>query len=131
MPRKTVLELIEEGPVKLGFDPNEIKDKFLKKIFHDRITRTLWIAFKMGHITSQHFIYDIIIMGNAFNKEFHKGAGQDMDIGKVYFNAMFYCQGPMFSSMGHWVENRDLIESIKEYLFGEKKLEFIYDKGEL
>lgn len=45
------------NPVTLGFDPNDAEDA-TKTIFADKTARTLWLSWRVGHIVSQHFVFD-------------------------------------------------------------------------
>lgn len=59
--------MIQES-VTLGFDPKTSKNEAVRRVFHDELARTLWLAVKQNHMTSQYFEEDCIKYAEKIRK---------------------------------------------------------------
>lgn len=122
---------LPDEPIKLAFDPSTpvvrtgmSKDDYqsavaVRRIFKDRVSRNLWLGIKPGHLTSQHFVPDIIRIAklvkstkpSCWHGLFNLMSGND----------------PIFDSFRNSLRIREMAILLFPYVNGDRDFKYIAD----
>jgi hypothetical protein len=106
----------------LHFDPEKSEDEDLRCVFHDELARTLWMAIKGTHITSQHFNKGCLQVAKEIRKSIPLTAYQ---LRRILGNV-----GGGLPGMGliGWGQSEDSFgEELLPYVLNEKKITYRVD----
>lgn len=100
------------NPVQLKFDPSDKRiRKELKKVFENKLARTLWMGIKQRHVTDQYFERNCLDLGEFISK---KGVPDSPEKLEYMIHRYF----------GRGGYSKEFIRELLPYLSGEKNLEY-------
>jgi hypothetical protein len=98
-------------PVKLGFNPlDKNQRKEIKKVFENKLARTLWMGIKQGHLTNQYFENHCLNTSEIFEK---LGVPESPERLRIILEKQF-----------NMTYQQEFLEELLPYLLGKKDLEY-------
>jgi len=99
------------SPIKIRFDPNSSTDPTVRKVFSDKLARTLWLGIRPRHIVDQDFHQYCLNAAKAIRERCVLESPEDL---LTILDKKF----------GHPSYGIDFARELFPYVSGERKLEY-------